>query len=912
VVAKIEVDGQIFEADPGKNLLQTLLTFGFDLPYFCWHPALDSVGACRQCAVTQFRDEKDTRGRLVMACMTPAAEGTRISLRSPEARQFRKTIIETMMMNHPHDCPVCDEGGECHLQDMTVMTGHDYRRYRGKKRTFNNQDLGPLVHHEMNRCIQCYRCTRFYNDYAGGRDFGAFVLRNHVYFGRASEGPLESEFSGNLVEVCPTGVFTDETLRRHYTRKWDLQTAPSVCTACSLGCNTIAGERYGSLRRILNRYHHDVNGYFLCDRGRFGYEFVNDAHRLRTPVLRQGEPPQAVSLNGEQALGRFAQWLGDRARVIGIGSSRASLESNFALRELVGAEHFFSGETETQNQVSALAVEILRTGPAPSASLRDVERSDAVLVLGEDLLNTAPLLGLAVRQSVRQAGKKLASKLRIPLWDDAAVRELDQDSRGPLFLATYTGTKLEEIATEKVTAGPLEIARLGFGIAHRIEAKAPEPSTGETHLSDLADRIAQALLQAERPVIISGVSAGSPEILRAAANVAWSLMARGRSARIAMVFPECNSLGLTLLEPRPISEAQPSLARGEAETIVVLENDLYRRANPEAVEALLRSARHVVVLDQLETRTSQVADLVLPAATFAEGDGTLVNNEGRAQRFLQVFVPQGEVRESWRWLFAARRQADGSDGKPDWNFDEVTDLLSRTLPSFASLPGIAPKADFRVAGAKIPREPHRYSGRTSMYARLSVSEPKPPQDLDTPMSFSMEGFKGEPPPALIARYWSPGWNSVQALNKFQSEVGGPLRGGDPGRRLIEPSPTDRAYFDPPAPTARHPSGTPRICVPLYHIFGSEELSVLSPGIRQLAPSPYLALNRDDATGLGIAEDDVIRIRAAGFELEAQAKTLAGLPAGHVGVPVGLPGLPWPSLPAPLESFSRKPTSGVAK
>ena len=155
------------------------------------------------------------------------------------------------------------------------MSGHNYRKYRFTKRTFTNQDLGPFINHEMNRCIECYRCVRYYRDLAGGNDLNVFAAHDHVYFGRAEDGTLENEFSGNLVEVCPTGVFTDKTLRSHYTRKWDLQTAPSICHHCGVGCNTIPGERYNSLRRILNRYNHDVNGYFLCDRGRFGYEFVN-------------------------------------------------------------------------------------------------------------------------------------------------------------------------------------------------------------------------------------------------------------------------------------------------------------------------------------------------------------------------------------------------------------------------------------------------------------------------------------------------------------------------------------------------------------------------------------------------------------------------------------------------------------
>ncbi|MEP6891704.1 MAG: 2Fe-2S iron-sulfur cluster-binding protein, partial [Nitrospirota bacterium] len=164
-MTRIMIDDRLYEVPPQKNLLETCLSLGFNLPYFCWHPALGSVGACRQCAVKQFKDEHDQTGRLVMACMTAASDGTRISLDDPEAKAFRATVIEWLMANHPHDCPVCDEGGECHLQDMTVMTGHTYRRYQFKKRTFRNQDLGPFITHEMNRCIQCYRCVRFYRDY---------------------------------------------------------------------------------------------------------------------------------------------------------------------------------------------------------------------------------------------------------------------------------------------------------------------------------------------------------------------------------------------------------------------------------------------------------------------------------------------------------------------------------------------------------------------------------------------------------------------------------------------------------------------------------------------------------------------------------------------------------------------------
>jgi NADH-quinone oxidoreductase subunit G len=175
---KLQIDGKIYEAEPGKNLLEASLAQGLNIPYFCYHPALGSVGACRQCAVIRYKDPSDKKGRIIMSCMEPVADGMIISAFGPEARAFRSTIIENLMLNHPHDCPVCDEGGECHLQDMVVMTGHNYRKNEFKKRTYINQDLGPFINHEMNRCIQCYRCVRFYNDYAFLPRMTMFILED--------------------------------------------------------------------------------------------------------------------------------------------------------------------------------------------------------------------------------------------------------------------------------------------------------------------------------------------------------------------------------------------------------------------------------------------------------------------------------------------------------------------------------------------------------------------------------------------------------------------------------------------------------------------------------------------------------------------------------------------------------------
>ncbi len=574
-MAKIYIDGKVYDADTGKNVLETCLSLGLNLPYFCWHPAMGSVGACRQCAVLKYKDENDAEGKLVMACMEPVQDNLRISLEAPEADEFRKHIIEWLMTNHPHDCPVCDEGGECHLQDMTVMTGHNYREFEFNKRTYRNQDLGPFINHEMNRCIQCYRCVRFYRDYAGGHDFDAFASRNRVYFGRKEDGVLENEFSGNLVEVCPTGVFTDKTLKKHYTRKWDLTSAPSICNGCSLGCNIIAGERYGGLRRIMSRYNSEVNGYFICDRGRFGYEYVNGEKRIRQPLIRKENILEPSG--SEFVIEKTAMLFKENKNIIGIGSPRASLESNFSLMKLVGKDNFYSGIGADEQNIIENIIKILRSGPAFTPSLKQIENSDAVLILGEDITDTAPMMALSVRQAAKNSVKYKATDLKIPEWNDAAVREVLQDDRGPFYNVTTYHTKLDDIATKNIRLAPNDIARLGFAVANLLNNNSPAVQSMSDAEKKVAEEIAAALEKAKNPLVISGVSNYNMDLVKSAANVAWAVCSKNKSCALSYVLPESNSMGSGMMGLQNLNDALNRLNKESVDAAIIIENDIYRR-----------------------------------------------------------------------------------------------------------------------------------------------------------------------------------------------------------------------------------------------------------------------------------------------------------------------------------------------
>ncbi|MCP1507309.1 NADH-quinone oxidoreductase subunit G [Pseudomonas marginalis] len=891
-MATIHVDGKALEVDGADNLLQACLSLGLDIPYFCWHPALGSVGACRQCAVKQYTDENDTRGRIVMSCMTPATDNTWISIDDEESKAFRASVVEWLMTNHPHDCPVCEEGGHCHLQDMTVMTGHNERRYRFTKRTHQNQELGPFISHEMNRCIACYRCVRFYKDYAGGTDLGVFGAHDNVYFGRVEDGVLESEFSGNLTEVCPTGVFTDKTHSERYNRKWDMQFAPSICHGCSSGCNISPGERYGELRRIENRFNGSVNQYFLCDRGRFGYGYVNREDRPRQPLLAGG-----AKLNTDEALDKAADLLRGR-NIVGIGSPRASLESNYALRELVGAEHFYCGIEAAELERIRLVLQVLNDSPLPVPNMRDIEDHDAIFVLGEDLTQTAARMALSLRQSVKGKAEAMADAMRVQPWLDAAVKNIGQHALNPLFIASLAETKLDDIAEECVHAAPDDLARLGFAVAHALDASAPAVEGLDAEAVALAQRIADALLAAKRPLIIAGTSLGSKALIEAAANIAKALKLREKNGSISLIVPEANSLGLAMLGGDSVDSALQAVIDGKADALVVLENDLYTRTDSAKVDAALNAAKVLIVADHQKTATSERADLVLPAATFAEGDGTLVSQEGRAQRFFQVFDPKYMdasilVHEGWRWLHALRSTL--LNQPIDWTqLDHVTAAVAASAPQLARIVDAAPSAAFRIKGMKLAREPLRYSGRTAMRADISVHEPRTPQDNDTAFAFSMEGYSGSVEPRQQVPFaWSPGWNSPQAWNKFQDEVGGHIRAGDPGTRLIEPQ-GDALNWFAAVPRPFNPAQGTWQVVPFFHLFGSDETSSKAAPVQERIPAAYVSLAKSEADRLGVNDGALLSLNVAGKTLRLPLRINDELGAGLVALPKGIAGIP-PSI-----------------
>ncbi|MGH2874358.1 MAG: molybdopterin-dependent oxidoreductase [Solirubrobacteraceae bacterium] len=383
--------------------------------------------------------------------------------------------------------------------------------------------------------------------------------------------------------------------------------------------------------------------------------------------------------------------------------------------------------------------------------------------------------------------------------------------------------------------------------------------------------------------------------------MAAALVAAGREARLLLTVPECNSLGLALLGGQPLSEALQALRDGRAATAVVLENDLYRRADRATVDAALDRCRHLVVLDHALHATAERAELVLPAATFAEASGTLVNNEARAQRFFQLLFPDDAVATSWRWLNDAA--CDSGRANQRWaSLDQVIAALGAELPALAAVAGAAPAGTYRIAGSRIASAPHRESGRTAMYADRTVHEPPPPVSLDSPYNHSMEGYYGQMPAAIYPFFWTPDWNSEQGLNRFQQEVGGPLRGGEAGVHLIAPA-TASAASDGAAALAeaRIPAAFQArpgrwLLLPAYRVFGSEELSARAPAVRERIAQASLGLHPADAAELGVGADDPVQLVLEHARYSLPAELRPALPRGVATLTIGLAGTPWLALP----------------
>lgn len=596
---RIVIDGRSTEVAAGTKVIRAAEELGIYIPRLCYHPALGSAGACRLCAVSFL--EGPVKG-LLMSCMVEAKEGMVVSTQHPDAVEFRRQVMEWLMMNHPHDCPVCDEGGHCVLQEMTVAGGHSIRRYPGAKRTYHDQDLGPLIQHEMNRCIHCWRCRRFYQDYSGYKDLGVMGLASRTYFGKAAEGPLESPFSGNLIDICPTGVFTDKP-SRFKARRWECRRVPSVCIHCSLGCSTVVNARYREVLRIEAGQNPQVNGCFICDRGRYGFDFANHPQRPRQPLV-EGRPS-----SWQEALGRAGGLLQETIARHGahsvalVASARASLESLGALSlfsQTHGLPKPFLWMEREQLECARLVLE----GQDLLLNMSQVQEADTVLALEVDPTQEAPMLGLALRQAWRRGG-----------WVGVV------DPRGVEMPHPFHHMALPH---QEVP-----------GLLECLSGKAPAGGAVGSRPRGFLEAWQKALERGKRPAIACGTMLGGAACLERGMELARLLRQEKGWGGLFPVLAGANSLGAAALlgsESRGLEDLLERIRGGGIKAMLLVETDpLFAFWGKAELKQAFQRLELLLVLDYLPSEAAELARILLPSMTPFETSCFFLNNEARLQ-----------------------------------------------------------------------------------------------------------------------------------------------------------------------------------------------------------------------------------------------------------------------------------------
>ena len=620
---KLVIDNREIEVPTGTKVIEAAERLGIMIPRFCYHPALGSVGACRVCAVKFL--EGPVKG-VQMSCMVDARDGMVVSTTNEEAVDFRRYVIEWLMLHHPHDCPVCDEGGHCLLQDMTVSGGHGLRRYPGKKRTHTDQNLGPLIQHEMNRCIQCYRCSRFYQEYCGYRDLGVMQSGNRVYFGRQEDGTLESPYAGNITDICPTGVFTDKP-SRFKGRRWDYERTPSICLNCSLGCHTVVSARYRKVVRQEARFSATVNGDFICDRGRYGFFYTSIPERPRQAAIDGKAVTREKALDvALERLERIVRQSGTGA-VACAGSLRSSLDTLAAIDRLSRQNGWhdpaFWMDRFVATRVNTAAS---RLGVDTAVSLRQVEQGDAILVVGADPINEAPMLAIAMRQAWRRGARVVVIDPRpvfLPFDFDhlPATQEEMLPGLGMLI---------------KQVIGRGEVEGLGPRALFFYDSIPEVPLS----IKDRFEAVAGILKGSRRPIVVCGTEVVPDDAPALAADFVLLLKAKNRSAGLFYVFPGANAFGATLLTggQTAFEDILVAVENKTVRALVLVECDPLRTfADRPRLEKALASLDVLVVLDYLGTETVKRADIFLPTTTVYESGGLFVNQEGRLQSVPRAF-----------------------------------------------------------------------------------------------------------------------------------------------------------------------------------------------------------------------------------------------------------------------------------
>ena len=637
---KIEIDGATVHARRGEMLIEAADDAGFTIPRFCYHKKLSIAANCRMCLV-----EVEKVPKPLPACATPVTEGMKVYTRSPKAIEAQRGTMEFLLINHPLDCPICDQGGECELQEVSIGFGSDCSEYDENKRVVADKNIGPLISTEMTRCIHCTRCVRFGDEIAGMRELGATGRGENVRIGTYIEKAVASEMSGNVIDLCPVGALTSKPFR-FTARAWEMSHRASVAGHDCVGSNIDVLTRANQVMRVDPRENEGINEVWLSDRDRFSYEALNGSDRLQHPMIRQQGKWQEADWNTalEYTVNSLQKLIKDEgATQLGaLASPSSTLEEQALLAKLMrglgsnNIDHRLRQQDFSAEQHDALY-------PWLGQKITDLEEQQAILLVGSNIQKDQPIIG----HRIRKANLKGAVIM--------AVNAVDYDFNFTLTHKTVTAPAqmVGELAAIVVAAQEKQ----GVDVSADVQALLNGVVVGEQH-RDMADQLSK--------VDNSAVLLGNQALMHPAYAQLQSLaamLAETCHSRLGTLSFGANSAGACLagcLPHRGVAGAKVEQPGLDAQAMLEKSLKAYLLLNVEAesdcadawmaINALM-DAQFVVSLSAFKSKAiEKYADVILPVTPFTETSGTFVNVEGQWQSFSAVIGPQGEARPAWKVL----------------------------------------------------------------------------------------------------------------------------------------------------------------------------------------------------------------------------------------------------------------------
>ncbi|MEO7953411.1 MAG: NADH-quinone oxidoreductase subunit NuoG [Polaromonas sp.] len=649
-MVEIQLDGQKVEVLEGSTVMHAAEKAGTYIPHFCYHKKLSIAANCRMCLVDIEKAPKP-----MPACATPVTQGMIVHTKNDKAVKAQKGVMEFLLINHPLDCPICDQGGECQLQDLAVGYGAGESRYEEEKRVVFHKDVGPLISmQEMTRCIHCTRCIRFGQEMAGVMELGMSHRGEHAEIETFVGMSVDSELSGNMIDICPVGALTSKPFR-YSARTWELSRRKSVSPHDSTGTNLIVQVKNNKVMRVVPLENEAVNECWIADRDRFSYEALNTDDRLLSPMLKQGGEWKTV--DWQTALEYVANGLKQIKTEYGAQSIGTLASPHSTLEELHLAASLMRGLGSENidyrlRNAEFSASESVRWLGTSIASLSQLQR---VLVVGSNLRKDHPLFAQRIRQSVRHG---------CALSAISSVAEL----------ATADAWAMP--VTHTLLASPEGWAQALADVAVAIAARKGVPAPAAGQASDAAEAIAASLLSGERKAVLLGNAAahhGNASSLLALAN--WIGAQTGAS--VGYLTEAANTVGAQLANALPDGSGLNAgqMLDGRLKAVILLNNEPeFDSAAGSRAKTSLNSAQMVVTLSPFKANMS-FSDVLLPIAPFTETPGTFVNAEGRVQGFHAVVKPLAETRPAWKVLRVLANLLD----LPGFEFESSSDVL-RQIP----------------------------------------------------------------------------------------------------------------------------------------------------------------------------------------------------------------------------------------